>query len=163
MIMQHFKLKEFLNIVKLAEEGDAESQNILGARLVTDTLINSDILGSCYWYCEAIKQGYIHAKWNFGSMLIDGDDGIQKNEEIGLRLIKEAAQGGDNSACLFLASCYKKGKYGIEIDEELADFWEKKAWSQDNMLEFNQPIDIEIEYGIKFQKPDLVLKNNKST
>lgn len=156
--MEEFKLKELLKLIELSEKGDAESQNILGARLITGSLVEPDIAGGCYWYCEAIKQGYIHAKWNLGSMLIDGEDGVRKNEKVGFRLVLEAAQGGNNSACLFLSSCYRKGKYGLIANKDVADFWEAKAWDQNSILDFNQAVDLN-EYGIKFKKPNLKIKD----
>ena len=97
--MSAIKSNRFAKLLKQAEEGDPEAQNILGASLAAGDFVDKDILGGFYWYCQAIKKGYVHAKWNAGSMLIDGDEGLEKNVELGLRLIEEAAEGNENSAC----------------------------------------------------------------
>ena len=152
-LMSHFESNQFEELVKQAEEGDAEAQNILGATLVTGDFVQQDVLGGLYWYCQAIKKGYAHAKWNAGTMFIAGDKGIQKNEELGMRLIQEAADVNENSACLFLSQCYQNGYYGKEINKEFALFWEHKAWDYENKKEYDRPIDIEKEYDLKIKKP----------
>ena len=152
--MSAYESDELDELKKLAENGDAEAQNILGARLITGQYVKQDILGGFYWYCQAIKQGYIHAKWNAGSMLVNGDDGIEKNEMLGMRLIQEAADGNENSACLFISHCYVTGSYAKEKNEVLAKVWERRAWDYKNLKLFNQPIDLEVEYDLRLDKPE---------
>jgi len=135
-------------LIRLAKEGDAEAQNILGAQLITGDHIKKDILDGFYWYCQAIKKGYVKAKWNAGSMLLYGECEVEKNEDIGLSLIEDAAEANDNSACLFISRCYLKGRFGKKVDLELAKHWEQRAWDINNKKDFNRPIDIEKEYGI---------------
>ena len=74
-------------IVIAAEEGSADAQNELGARLWLGYFVDMDQLGAFYWYCQAIKQGYVEAKYNAGTMLLHGDGGIPKNPGLGISLI----------------------------------------------------------------------------
>lgn len=146
-------------LVKLASQGSAEAQNILGARLITGEYVEKDVLGGLYWYAQAIKQGYVHAKWNAGSMFVDGDEGVEKNRSLGMRLIEEAAEANENSACLFLVHAYRTGTYGKETNEQLAQHWDRKAWDHKNFKDFNRPVDLESEYGLKLKKPRIAPKD----
>lgn len=150
--------EEIYENVTNAEQGDAEAQNILGARLVTGWYVEKDVEGGFYWYCQAIRKGHVTAKWNAGTMIINGDDHIQSNEVLGMRLIEEAADGGESSACLFISSCYTSGKYGKEVNKELADYWQRKAWGSENVVPFNKPIDLSVEYGLNPKKPEIKVK-----
>lgn len=142
-------------LVQLAKQGEPVAQNILGARLITGDYSNrNDPCEGFYWYCQAIKNGYTHSKWNAGSMLVDGDDGIEKNEAVGMILIEDAAESNENSACLFMSMCYRKGLYGKKRDEKLAVYWNETAWSIAKFQEYGKPIDLEKEYGLKIVKPD---------
>jgi TPR repeat protein len=126
------------NLVHAAKEGDAFAQAELGAILVRHANNDNDVQRGFYWYCQAIKQGYVYAKWNAGSMLINGDGGIEKNYQIGLRLIEEAADAYVTSACLFIADCYLDGMYGKEINEELSNYWRNRAFDHERILTADQ-------------------------
>ena len=141
-----------------ANAGDPVAQNLLGARLVTGDCVEQDIPGGLYWYCEAIKSGYVHAKWNAGSMLVDGEDGVAKNRTLGMRLIEEAADANNNSACLFVAQCYRNGTYGKHVDDKQATYWEKRAWDPENVREFDKPSDVFTEYSFELAPPVVRLK-----
>lgn len=146
-------MADFSEWVAQAEAGSAEAQSILGAILATGEGIMKDPQGALYWYYQAVKQGYVHAKWNAGSMLIDGDDGIEAMPDLGMRLIREAADANENSACLFLANCYRAGGYGLEVDERLAKQWEDRAWACEELKLFDRPLDVIKEYELNLQKP----------
>lgn len=148
------RANRYEELLKLAKEGDAEAQNILGAILITGDYCEKDIAGGFYWYCQAIKKGCVHAKWNAGSMLIDGDDGIEKKRALGLQLIEDAANANQNSACLFMAQCYVNGLYGLEINIDKAKFYENKASDYKNAIDYNEPIDLEKDHNLKIKRPN---------
>jgi len=110
-----------------AAEGDAAAQNQLGARLATGSGIRLDLRASLYWYFEAIRQGYVQAKWNAGTMLLNKEVELDDGPALGMTLIEEAAAAYDNSACLFLAKCYEDGTYGKKVDIDLARHWMDRA------------------------------------
>ena len=50
-------------------------------------------------YEKAVAQDHVDAKTSLGSMLYEGD-GVNKDRERGLRLLKEAAaRGGEDAQC----------------------------------------------------------------
>jgi TPR repeat protein len=112
------------------------------------------MLGSLYWYFEAIKKGYVHAKWNAGSELVEEKD-VSGYRELGLKLIEEAADAGQNSACLFVANCYRHGTYGKKMDEEAAAYWERRAWDYKNRNEFDLRRNLLEDYSLLLSRPEL--------
>ena len=136
-----------------ASKGDPVAQNQLGASLATGNGVELNNLGALYWYCMSIKSGYVHAKWNAGSMLVDGEDGVTKNQELGMRLIEEAANANNSSACLFVAQCHRNGTYGKSVDNKLAAYWGNRAWDYKNIKEVDEPLDVFNEYDLKLLAP----------
>ena len=137
------KAEEIFFQQSLAEDGDPEAQNILGAKLASGNFVEKDEFGGLYWYCQALKKGYVNAKWNAGSMFLKGDGGVPKNTELAMMLIEEAAEEGDNGASHFLSICYAKGGYGKEVDIESSNFWREKASSGCESQEYGKQIDLE--------------------
>ena len=122
-----------------ATEGDAAAQNQLGARLAMGSGIRQDLQASLYWYFEAIRQGYVQAKWNAGTMLLNKEVELDDGQALGMTLIEEAAAGNDNSACLFLAKCYEDGTYGKKVDKNLAGHWMSRARDYKKIKIFDAP------------------------
>ncbi len=145
-------------LVQNAEKGDAIAQNILGARLATGEGAVKDALGGLYWYFQAIRNGYVHAKWNAGIMLIEGVEGLEQYRDLGMKLIEEAAQANENSACIFIASCYENGTHGKEVNSELASYWEARAWEHTKMREFDIRSDLIKEGSLGLIRPIPVSK-----
>jgi hypothetical protein len=57
-----------------------------------------------------------------------------------------------------MSQCYNAGSYGKEANEELAKYWNQRAWDYKNFKEFYLPVDLESEYGLKLQKPEVKTK-----
>ncbi|TGO02074.1 hypothetical protein PN36_31025 [Candidatus Thiomargarita nelsonii] len=146
------KQEEIFYQEKLAEKGDAEAQNIVAARLAKGYFVEKNEQGAFYWYCQAVKQGYIYAKWNAGIMLLNGEGGLQKNYKLAMMLIEDAANSGESDACNFLSFCYLNEKYGKEKNMDLSEQWKKisKCWEKPKY--FGDPVDLET-YGIEIRKP----------
>ena len=136
-----------------AEEGCAYAQNDLAANLAQGYVVDKDEHGAFYWYCQSIKQGYFEAKYNAGSMLLDGDGGIPKNPELGMSLIEDAANTGDCNARSFIADCYELGLYGKEIDLSLSQQWRQMPEDLSKLIDFSDQLDLECEYGFAIKKP----------
>lgn len=134
--MEKTELEELL---LKATEGDATAQNQLGARLATGSGIRKDLKASLYWYFEAIRQGYVQAKWNAGTMLLNQEVELDDGQALGMTLIEEAAAANDNSACLFLADCYEGGTYGKKMDKDLARYWKDRAQDYKKIKIFDTP------------------------
>ena len=146
--------KRLQELIKHAESGDAEAQNILAAELAAGFLQGgTDPTGALFWYCEAIKQGHVHAKWNAATMFLHGEGGIQKDEKIAMRLIEDAANCNETGACLFLVSCYEQGMHGKPIDRNIATKWYQRAWDTEAFKAFSDPIDLVADYSVVVQQP----------
>jgi TPR repeat protein len=142
-------------LLRNAEKGDPIAQNSLGARLATGCGVVQDILGSLYWYFQAIRQGYVQAKWNAGCILVEGIDGFESYRELGMKLIEEAAEANDSSACLFIEQCYRNGTFGKTANDKLASYWESRAWDYKNMKEFDIRSDLIKEHSLGLTRPTI--------
>ncbi len=146
------KRREILYQVELAENGDAEAQNIIAAKLAKGSFLEKDEGGAFYWYCQAVKQGYISAKWNAGIMLLYGEAGLPVNQELAMTLIEDAASSGEADACIFLSLCYRNGKHGKEKNVGLSEEWKERAEAWGEAEFFSVPVDLEA-CGVKITKP----------
>ncbi len=146
------KIQEIMHQLTLAEQGDAAAQNAVGAKLAQGYFVKRDLKGALYWYSQAVRQGYTHAKWNAGSMLIAGEGVSAAYIDLGMRLIEDAADAGDASACNFLAYCYGEGSFGKNKDKVASVKWAGRAMDHEDFVEYGRPINIE-EHGIQLSKP----------
>lgn len=135
----------------LAEEGDAAAQNALAAKFAQGYFVKKDLVAALYWYGQAVKQGYTHAKWNAGSMLIEGEGVSSKYVNLGMVLIEQAASCGDASACNFLALCYGRGAYGVPQNSQVSEKWRQSAQDYRHLVEFGVLFDIEA-HGVALTK-----------
>ena len=78
------KIAEIRELEVAAEEGHAMAQNFLAATLAQGYFVEKDEPGAFYWYCQAIKQGYVDSKYNAGTMLLHGDGGIPVDPILGM-------------------------------------------------------------------------------
>ena len=141
------------NLREKALKGSAEAQNMMGVLYAT-----GDIDGRCNnseaidWYLRAASLGFSEAMWNAGSMLVDGDVGVDINEVVGLILIRGAADAFQTSACLFLSRCYECGYYGFPKNENLSGFWRDAAYRSDLHNLYNKTVEMKV---LRFYFPDL--------
>jgi uncharacterized protein len=146
------KRQEITNQLLLAEQGEAAAQNIIGAKLAQGYFVKRDLAGALYWYAQAVQQGYTYAKWNAGTMLIAGEGVEGRRVELGLELIEQAADCGDESACDFLAQCYANGGFGKERDPVMSAKWSERAREHTRFVEYGPPFDL-YAHGITLPKP----------
>lgn len=121
-------------LILLARNGSAEAQNELGVHYATEGMSDGTANRvALKWYLEAACSGYAEALWNAGSMLVDGEDGVERSEGLGLLLIRLAADVFNSSACLYLSRCYEHGRHGILSNHELAKLWSRMAFSMERI------------------------------
>lgn len=147
------KRRDIVRQLILAEQGEAAAQNSIGAMLAQGYFIGRNLEGSLYWYAQAAKQGYTHAKFNAGTMLIMGEGVASPHTVLGMALVRQAAEAGDPSARNFLSQCYAKGSFGVARDINMSKQW--SAWSDVPFIEYGESVDIEAE-GIALSKPSIV-------
>ncbi len=145
--------------ILLAENGDAEAQNILGARFATGRGVDKNEAGAAYWYSQAVNQGYVHAKWNIATMFLNAEGGLLRNIELAMKLIYQAAEDGDDSACHFLSMCYESGQFVKYPDQEMAEAWERRAHEKRKINVLGEKIDIQNFLNISLKKPSVVRHN----
>ncbi len=133
------------DIIRAANEGNPEAQNYLGTYYATERAsgVPNNKLG-LKWYLKAASSGYADALWNAGSMLVDGEDGIEKDTALGLFLIRIAADAFQTSACLYLSRCYELGRFGLPVEIELAQFWSRMAYLPERFKNCSQSIELAI-------------------
>lgn len=144
-------------LIVLAYGGDPYAQNRLGAKLA-QLGGDKNLSAALYWFLLAVESGFVESIWNAATMLINGEGGIQ-NQEFGLVLVETAANAGQNSACLFLADCFKDGVYGYERNEVLSKNWIESAWDIDNEIEFVDPVVVDEYMHVRPNCPTDVTPN----
>ncbi len=74
----------------------------------------------------AAELGYAVAQCNLGNLLLNGRDGVEKDEAEAVKWFRKAAKQGNRAAQCLLGDCYAEGR-GIEQDEAEAVKWYRKA------------------------------------
>lgn len=139
------KINDIENLTLSAKNGDANAQNLLGVYYATEGKSGKvDNALSLKWYLRASISGYSEALWNAGSMLIDGEDGVEKNESLGLLLIRIAADAFQTSACLYLSRCYELGRHGCPIELSLSNFWSRMGYTPEKFKSFSHAAELEL-------------------
>jgi TPR repeat protein len=146
------KHREIVRQLALAEQGEAAAQNSIGAALAQGSFVDRDLAGALYWYAQAVKQGYTHAKFNAGTMLILGEGMAVAHTVLGMALVKQAAEAGDPSARNFLSQCYAEGSFGLAKGADTSNQW--RVRSNAPFIEYGEGVDIEAE-GIELSKPSV--------
>lgn len=144
------KRRDIVRQLTLAEQGEAAAQNSVGAMLAQGYFVNRNLLGAFYWYVQAVKQGYTHAKFNAGTMLIMGEGVAAADAALGMSLVRQAAEAGDPSARNFLSQCYAQGSFGLARNLDMSKHW--GAWSDAPFVEYSEPVDLQVG-GVALSKP----------
>lgn len=147
------KRRDIMGLLTAAEQSEAEAQNSIGAMLAQGYFVERNLAGALYWYAQAAKQGYTHAKFNAGTMLIMGEGVASPDPVLGMALVRQAAEAGDPSARTFLSRCYAEGHFGMARNIDMSKQW--GAWSNAPLIEYGESVDIEAE-GIALSKPSIV-------
>jgi TPR repeat protein len=153
------KRRDILRQLTLAEQGEAAAQNSVGAKLAQGYFVSRNLAGALYWYVQAVKQGYTHAKFNAGIMLIMGEGVTPADVGLGMSLVRQAAEAGDPSARNFLSQCYSQGSFGLARDLDMSKHW--CGWSDAPFVEYGEPIDLEAG-GLVLSKPSIEWPDSKA-
>jgi uncharacterized protein len=112
---------------KAAESGSRGAQRHLGAMYATGdwTAGPKDLAKAVCWYRLAAERGHHDAQYNLGFMYILGQ-GVPPDVAEGLLWLHRSADRGNTSAMRLLADLYRNGYYGVAIDTEKANHWDKE-------------------------------------
>ena len=123
------------NIVKHAEQGNANAQNLVGEMYFLGKGVKQDYQEAAKWYRKAAEQGDANAQYNLGFMYKKGQGVKQDYQEAAkwyrkaAKWYRKAADQGRANAQYNLGLLYKKGQ-GVKQDYQEAAKWYRKAAEQ---------------------------------
>jgi uncharacterized protein len=113
-------------LLRAGELGSLEAQRDLGALYATgDWTGPHDSARAAEWYLRAAERGHVDAQYNLGFMYLRGE-GVPSDPLQGLRWLHCAANQGDEQSLRLLADLYRNGYYGVVLDLDEAERWDKK-------------------------------------
>jgi hypothetical protein len=112
---------ELQSLHKLAEKGDAKSQDILGGWYEMGWGLPKDYAEAVKWYRKAASQGYAWAQYSLGVMYEYGR-GVPQDYAEAVKWWRKAADQGNAFAQISLGVMYEYGQ-GVPKDYVLADTW----------------------------------------
>jgi hypothetical protein len=121
---------EIAELIKNAEQGNAEAQNNLATIYYEGIGLPQDRAKAKEWYQKAANQGYAKAQHRLGWMYQTGE-GMFIDEAKAVEWYRRAAEQGDADAQVKLGWMYYYGK-GVPIDRVKAEEWYWKASEQGN-------------------------------
>ena len=123
-----------------AEQGDAESQYLLGGMYRFGKKVPQDYQEAVRWTRMAAEQGYAEAQYHLGSMYESGS-GIPQDYQEAVKWYRMAAEQGNSVAQSSLGTMYSRG-YGVPQCDQEAAKWFQMAEDQhnQNVLEHNQKV-----------------------
>ena len=115
-------------LVKLAEEGNAEAQTRLGTFLLNGNGVTKNIEEAIKWYQKAVEQGNAEAQAYLGVCYQNGN-GVAQSHSKAVELYRKAAEQGNTIGQNNLGLCYDNG-LGVEQSYTEAVKWYRKAAEQ---------------------------------
>lgn len=120
-------VKCFDNIIKAAEQGNAEAQYQLAIMYRDGNGVKKDNEKQLIWHNKAAEQGNIIAQWQFGHMYQYGHD-VNKDYKKALYWYNKAAEQDNTDALFNLGDIYDHGYCGVTKDRRQAfDFYLRAA------------------------------------
>lgn len=115
-------------LVKLAEDGNAEAQSKLGICYEFGKGVTQSYSEAVKWYQKAVDQGNAEAQANLGVCYQKGN-GVTQSYSKAVELYRKAAEQGNTIGQNNLGLCYDNG-LGVEQSYTEAVKWYRKAASQ---------------------------------
>lgn len=132
----------FAGFQKLADQGNASAQNILGVMYRDGQGVPKNEYQAVAWYRKAAELGDARAQFNLGVMYSQGE-GVPKDEQQAAAWFRKAAEQGHARAQYNLGNMYRDGQ-GVPKDEPQAVAWYLKAAEQGNA---NSQTNLGVMYG----------------
>lgn len=112
--------ERYIELLRVAAEGGCpEALYRHGCNLYDSGEIDEAVK----FYFKAAKKDYAPGQWCYGLDVLNGN-GRAKNETVGLRYIRMAAEQRYEYAVEFMIDAYKNGKYGFSYDESELQKWQ---------------------------------------
>ena len=113
-----------------AEQGDAETQFLLGFAYWYGMRVDKDQREAVRWFRKAAEQGDADAQNYLGLAYWNGE-GVDKDQREAVRWYRKAAEQGNATAQFLLGNAYDFGK-GVDKDQREAARWYRKAAEQEH-------------------------------
>jgi TPR repeat protein len=95
----------------------------LGAYFATgDWTGPKDSVLAVEWYPRAAERGHSDAQYNLDVL----GEGVQSDQEEGLRWLRLSAAQGEGAAMRLMADLYRHGYYGVPVDPLQAAEWDRR-------------------------------------
>lgn len=124
------------NLIKSAENGDAESQYNLGLTYSYRYGVEKNTEETLKWFTKSAQNGNAKAQLMLGKMYYLGQE-VEENNEEALKWLVKSAENGNAEAQNWLGDCYYYGKCYVEKDYEEAIKWYKMSAQQGNVFSIN--------------------------
>ena len=123
-----------VKLLTAARRGDGFAQHQLGAIYATgDFGVGIDLRKAANFYKLAANAGNLDGLYDLGIMYMHGE-GVKKNKQKGLDLLKRAARMGLSEAQTLLGIIYETGHLGFRRNKFAALKWYRLAARKNNML-----------------------------
>lgn len=129
-IVENENIKQFNDILVLAEQGDANAQLKIGNMYRLGKGINQDSKEAVKWLEKAANHGNSDIQFFLGGIYSFGK-GISQDYKEAFRWLKESANQGNANAQYALGDMYHLGR-GINQDYKIAIEWFEKSANQGN-------------------------------
>jgi len=122
---------EFEDILKKAEQGDVDAQNVLGWMYSEGEGVAQDNERAIYWYTKSAEEGYAYSQYALGLMYENGQ-GVTKDYKQAVYWYSKAAKQGHAWAQHNLGLMYSRGE-GVAEDYKKTVYWLGKAAEQGHL------------------------------
>ncbi|MEB3295562.1 MAG: DUF2610 domain-containing protein [Synechococcales bacterium] len=126
LLKKILKQKTFNEILKAAENGDAEAQYLAAVAYSAGEGISTSSERAAYWLRRSAVRGFSRAQFFYGSLLYWGDRGIKGNPVEGMEWWEIAAENGNTAALVKLGDAYRFGEH-ISKDLEKSEKYYQRA------------------------------------
>ena len=113
-------------LVKLAEQGNSEAQNILGYCYATGNGVSQNYSEAVKWWRKSAEQGNAKAQFNLGKCYAHGD-GVSQDFSEAVKWYRLAAEQGQKYAQYNLGCCYYNGTGVTQNRQEAFKYFRQAA------------------------------------
>ncbi len=129
--------EEFLEVKRMASEGEPHAMNQLGLFHMFGQFVEQDETKALYWFEEAGKMGVASAQWAVGDIYRHGTDEVPVNPEMAARWFRYAAHTEPSGRNLrSYGECLDSGFGVLEDKAEAAEYYSRAVEKNDSLAFF---------------------------
>ena len=114
---QHRQLAD--EMTNAERSGDAEKAYDVANLLMSLSFEGRSPAEAAKWYEKAARKGHLDAEYRLAKLLIAGEDGVEQNLPLAVRLLTHAARQNHHEAMYELGGLYETGT-GVKQDHTMA-------------------------------------------